>query len=259
MELKWLGTAGFEIQTNGQSFLLDPFLSRKNTAWPVQDLTPEDFKESRQIFISHGHFDHIMDVPDICAISNCDILYSKSAGESLIRHHTKPEQIKTVQTDREYMDFKSFKAQAFFSSHVQFDTKLVLNTLRRLNISLVKDIPRLKAFPCGQVLSWRFFVEHKIIHFFGTAGSTDPELDSIKNEPPVDILLLPFQGHSQICDIGIKYVQHLKPKIIVIHHHDNFYPPISQSMDISPFTETLKKTHPQIRVIIPQINKPLVF
>ncbi|MBU1193380.1 MAG: MBL fold metallo-hydrolase [Proteobacteria bacterium] len=259
MELKWLGTAGFEIQTDGQSFLLDPFLSRKKTARPVQDLTPEDFKESRQIFISHGHFDHIMDVPGICAISNCGILCSESVKKSLIWHHTNPEQIKTVQTDRECMDFNSFKAQAFFSTHVQFDAKLVLNTVRRLNISLVKDIPRLKSFPCGQVLSWRFFVENKIIHFFGTAGSTDLELERIKTEPPVDILLLPFQGHSKICDIGIKYVQHLQPKIIVIHHHDNFYPPISQSMDVSPFTDRLKKTHPQIRVMIPQINKALVF
>lgn len=59
MELKWLGSAGFEFSTRDDRFLVDPFLSRNKYAHPIQNLAPHNFKQTNQVFISHGHFDHI--------------------------------------------------------------------------------------------------------------------------------------------------------------------------------------------------------
>ena len=65
MELTWWGTAGYQIKTESQTFLIDPYLSRNKMARPHQDLTPSEISVADRIFISHGHFDHIYDVPAI--------------------------------------------------------------------------------------------------------------------------------------------------------------------------------------------------
>ncbi|MCK4936869.1 MAG: MBL fold metallo-hydrolase, partial [Elusimicrobiales bacterium] len=242
MKLKWLGTAGFEFKTGNHVFFVDPYLSRNRNSCPKQDKTPSDIKKASQIFISHGHFDHIRDVPQIALQTNADIYCSSVAAEFLKNQQVNTQQIKPVLTDKKIFKFQNYTAQAFFSEHVRFDKKLVVSTLLKINIALFKYFPLFQRFPCGRVLSWRFYIEDKIIQFFGSAGSSSEELKKMGGEP-IDILLLPFQGPSDICQIGLNYVKYLNPKIIVPHHHDDFFPPISKTIDIRPFVEKIKKEY----------------
>ena len=61
MELTWFGTAGFRIKTGGHTILIYPYLSRNEKAQPEQPIKPHDIHDGDLIFISHGHFDHILD------------------------------------------------------------------------------------------------------------------------------------------------------------------------------------------------------
>ncbi len=70
MELTWLGTAGFRIKTGSTTILIDPYLSRNEMARPEQPLNPPDIDDGNLIFVSHGHFDHIMDIPEIATKSH---------------------------------------------------------------------------------------------------------------------------------------------------------------------------------------------
>jgi len=215
------------------------------------------WKKSR-IFISHGHFDHIQDVPQITAQTGADIYCSDVAANFFKSHQVDPQQIKTVLTDKKTFNFKAYTAQAFFSEHVQFDKKLILSTFLKINVQLFKYLPLFKKFPCGRVLSWRFYIEDKIIQFFGSAGSSLKELEEM-GDKPIDILLLPLQGHSDICQIGVNYVRYLKPRIVIPHHQDNFFPPISKTVDIRPFIEKIKNEHGDTMVVIPKMNETLTF
>ncbi len=258
MDLKWLGTAGFEIKINDQVFLIDPYLSRNQNAIPKQNITLYDIKKASQIFISHGHFDHILDVPQISRQTHANIYCSDIAADFFKNHQVDAKQIKTVLTDKKLFKFNEYSAKAFFSEHIKFDIKLVFSTLLKINIQFFKYFPLLSKFPCGPVLSWRFYIEDKIIQFFGSAGSSSNELEKMRDEP-IDILLLPLQGHSDICQIGLNYVKHLKPKIVIPHHQDNFFPPISKSVDIKPFVEKIDNEHIETNVIIPKMNETLRF
>ena len=60
IELTWLGHGGWSINTGQHHILLDPFLSES----PVAPCQPDDL-QADFLLVSHGHFDHIADVPAI--------------------------------------------------------------------------------------------------------------------------------------------------------------------------------------------------
>lgn len=258
MELTWFGTAGFEFKTGQEVFLVDPFLSRNKKSFPKQGIKPRDIKKVSRIFISHGHFDHIKDVPQIASRTKARIYCSSEVEESLRNKKVKTEQISPVYMHEKKFKFQNYTAKAFFTRHIRFDTKLVISTLKKINIKFFKYFPLFRLFPCGQVLSWQFQIEGRVIQFFGSAGSSLNELEKM-NDRQIDILLLPLQGHSDICEIGLNYVKVLKPEIVIPHHFDDFFPPISKFIDIRPFVDRVKQDYKNTRVVIPKMNERLQF
>ncbi len=258
MELTWLGTAGFRIKTGKHTILIDPYLSRNQKAIPRQSLKPSDIQDAEMIFISHGHFDHIYDVPTISSNTGAKVYCGKGIGETLIRNGMETGQIHEVNFDGEKFDFNGIQAQAFFSRHVQFDRWLIFKTLARINFRLPTYLPLIRDYPEGQVLSWRLNVEGKSIHHFGSAGSTTDELKQLGRQP-TDILLVPLQGHSRIIQVAHKYVRALQPGVVIPNHQDNFFPPISTMVDPQPLVELVKQTNPDTEIKILEINEAVTF
>ncbi len=258
MNLTWLGAAGFEIKTYDHFLYLDPFLSRNSNARPIQTKTIDDIHRFANIFISHGHFDHLMDIAQITSAREIDIHCSTIVASYLINHGVPKSTIHPAYRDGEQFSFGDHNARALFSKHVSFDAKLVLSTLLKINTKSLSYIPLLFQFPCGQVLGWRFNIENKEVLFYGSAGSSRKELE-LAAQLPVDILLLPLQGHSDICTIGLEYVRILRPKIVIPHHHDNFFPPISRQIDITSFVDNVSFVNKQTQVLVPEINAPITL
>src|SRR5450756_1500208 len=73
---QWLGTAGFRITCGDKVILIDPYLTRNERARPVQELRPADMADADYIFLSHGHFDHIADVPEIMETTDAEVYCS---------------------------------------------------------------------------------------------------------------------------------------------------------------------------------------
>ena len=95
-------------------------------------------------------------------------------------------------------------------------------------------------YPKGLVQTYLFQSQGKKILFMSSAGATDPEL-KIYRDLEVDYFLAPLQGHSQIQAIAAKMASIIKPKVIIPHHHDDFFPPLSQNISVDVFREELKK------------------
>ncbi len=256
MKIQWLGTAGFRIESGKNTFLMDPYLSRNQKAFPHQPLNPENLAPASHIFISHGHFDHIQNVPDIARVTNAKVCCCPVAAKTLVSMGLDSGQIQIVRENGWETKGAGIQAKAFYSSHVRFDVRLLLTTLARVNIRLPGIWPLFYDFPCGQVLSWQFLVEGQTIQFFGSAGSSVQELEQI-GKRSIDILLVPLQGHSRICEIAARYVQQLSPKLVIPHHWDDFFPPISKTVDISSFLGWVEQFCPNSRVQILEINQPL--
>lgn len=254
MKLTWFGTAGFRIDTAQHAILIDPYLTRNQNAVPRQKLKASDIKDGDLIFISHGHFDHIYDVPEIASKTKAMVYCGKGIDGTLIQKGLNKDQIRCVVSDGETFNFDSLEAQAFFSKHVKFDRWLLIKAFARINLRLPKYLPLTREYPEGQVLSWRFIIEGKVIHHFGSGGSTSKELGRLGKQP-TDILLVPMQGHTHITNIAHDYVKALKPKMVFPHHQDNFFPPISTMVDTQRFTELVKQTNPDTTIRILEINE----
>ena len=254
MELTWLGTAGFRISTGEHIFLIDPYLTRNSKAQPSQTLVPGDISKAGQLFLSHGHFDHVYDVPAIAAQTGSAIYCSAVAGDTLVRKGLDKSQLHVVDCDGYVADFGGYQAQAFFSKHVRFDWLLVMRTMARMHVNIFRYIPMLYSYPEGQVLSWRFSIGDRVIHHFGSAGSPQEELDRLASRP-TDLLLLPLQGNTHICDIALKYVRAMRPNLVIPHHQDDFYPPISSMVDIEPFVAGVKRECPGTEVKVMSLNE----
>jgi L-ascorbate metabolism protein UlaG (beta-lactamase superfamily) len=258
MELTWFGTAGFRIKTGGHTVLIDPYLSRNANAQPEQPLKPDDIKDGELIFISHGHFDHILDVPEIAAKTEAKIYCGKGIDDTLIDKGVNQELVRCVTSDDEKVEFDGFEARAFYSQHVKFDRWLMLKTLAKVHVRLPRYLPLMREYPEGQVLSWRFNLEDKIIHHFGSAGSSPEELNRLARHP-TDILLVPLQGHTHIVEIALNYVKALKPGVVIPHHQDNFFPPISSMVNVRPFADGVKQMAPNTEVLVLEMNQSITF
>ena len=253
MKLKWLGTAGFQVDTGNVVFLIDPYLTRNPASTPGQDLQPKDLSGAAQIFLSHGHFDHLADVPHISAIGNVSVHCSKVAGRTLKRlgvHHGRI--VKPTHHGHEF-DFGHYRAHAYYSRHARFDVPLMARTLRRINLKALPLLHMHAQYPMGQVLSWRFDIGGYTIQHFGSAGASRSELQRLSCLP-LDLLLLPLQGHTHICRIALEYVRILKPRLVIPHHHDDFYPPISDNIDITHFVNGVRQNCPGSDVRVLEIN-----
>ena len=82
-QMRWLGTACFEILLpNHQTIVIDPYVDDSVTA----PITSDQFEGCDYIFITHGHYDHVLDAGKLANRFSPKICCSDVAASSLIGH-----------------------------------------------------------------------------------------------------------------------------------------------------------------------------
>lgn len=237
MELTWLGTAGFIARTKEAEIAFDPFLSRG--AGVPSPFTANSFQNTQAIFVGHGHFDHTFDIPQISALCEAKVFAPGLTGQVLKFRGVAKSQLKIASND-EFL-FSPMKVRAFRSAHVNFDLPLVLSTIKRCGISGCVQIAKLGlGYPQGLVQSYLFEEKGKKFLFLSSAGCSQGELMEYR-KLEVDFLLVPLQGHSLIQDLAAELTIRIQPKVVIPHHYDDFYPPLSQDISVEVFKNRLKQ------------------
>lgn len=240
MDLTWLGTAGFIVKGKEGEFAFDPFLSRGRGE--KSPFTAKAFANSRAIFVGHGHFDHTYDLPHIASETDLKIYAPGLTGQILKMRGVPGDRLFNA-TNKEVL-LKPFNMRAFKSSHVLFDGPLIASTLKRMSHHGLKCCAEIAGlalgWPVGMVQTYYFEVDGKKVLFASSAGFSKKELETYR-KLEVDYFLAPLQGHSDIQEIAAQAVSIINPKTVIPHHHDDFYPPLSQSISADVFREDLKK------------------
>jgi L-ascorbate metabolism protein UlaG (beta-lactamase superfamily) len=249
LRLRWLGAAGFELWFSRTPVLIDPFISRPVGARPALGVGLEDLV-AKAIFLTHGHLDHAVDVPQLAEWTGAPVFASMSVCEALHDLGISARQLHPLAEGRTCR-VGNVSVQAVPARHVRFGPLLTLRALRRIGWSLFRLWRTFASYPQGDVLGYQFVADGVTLVHFGSAGWYAKTLEELS----ADVALLPLQGHNRIHQIVADAVERLEPKVVIPHHHDDFYPPVSEMVPVEPLVDLVSRRIPRVRVIEPRIGE----
>lgn len=250
MQLRWLGTAGFELRSDGGTVLLiDPYLSRPPSARPQSPVNPADIPYADAIFVTHGHFDHAFDVPALAARLKAPVYASATVCRTLAHHGVQPSHLIPLSPARS-IQVDDLQIHTLAARHVRFDRALMLQTLPRL-LPCLGSVSLLTQWPAGQILGFHVVTPTLSLVHFGSAGWVKSTLDGLRP----DLALIPVQGRSDIAAVAARMAALLQPRLVVPHHWDDFHPPISQLIPLTPFAEALSRSLPEVQLHVPKTGQ----
>ncbi len=256
MKITWYGTASISIHNENDALLFDPFIMlNKNLPTP----TIEQFALFDNIFITHSHFDHIIDVPDILGSGNAMVYCSRDAANILLRDGVDQRRI-ALTAPGSVIKKGSIEISVLRGRHIRFDLKNILKTLlsRRAlaNLQDVKKISRLaKLYPEGEVFIYKISAGGKTVLHLGSLN-LDPDETYPKK---CDLLTIPYQGRSDLDCYSLQFIEKLAPKAVYLHHYDDSFPPVSSPAKIIPFQKKVSSIYPRLPVIVPAYGETIVL
>jgi L-ascorbate metabolism protein UlaG (beta-lactamase superfamily) len=272
----WYGTAALHlVMDEALGVFFDPFFARPPEARPaiVADPRAVDLRPLDLILVSHSHFDHVMNLPDLVSrypqaqahvpavtVDNCRRLcasqtfkdYSRSLSESdWARVHvvTAGDRAEVVSRDGSVR----VRATAIKSGHVTFDAYSVLRVI--FNFGVIRRLGYYSKFLLGfrkkEVLGWGVQIESggesRRMVFFGSLCKKYASL--LRQYSGCDYAFLPLAGRKDILPYASVVTEALQPRMVIPVHHDDFFPPVSYAVDYGNYAEWLKKSLPGTRLL----------
>jgi L-ascorbate metabolism protein UlaG (beta-lactamase superfamily) len=256
VEIRWFGTATLTFSSRGHSIIFDPFFSfNKELPRP----TIEELAQCGDIFITHGHFDHLINVPQILKASEATVYCTETAAASLVREGVDQSRIKVIKPG-DCLDNGLFKLKVYRGEHIKFDLPLIIKTLfSRRAITNFKDLRRLvslaKLYPQDEVLVFLIEAGDKTVLHMGSLNLAA----NVEYPTEVDLLTLPFQGRSDLDTYTPKFIERLKPAALLLHHTCDSFPPVSSPVRTEDFTRAMELRYPGLKVIRPFYGQPVTF
>ncbi|MDO4977982.1 MAG: MBL fold metallo-hydrolase [Eubacteriales bacterium] len=253
MKIKWYGTASVSIETQSSKILFDPFVPLPGSGIRISKKDYEDFSN---IFLTHGHMDHLASIPGLVKGTDPSIWCTKTPAKTLLKKGVNKKRIRVLHPeDKIYIG--DIEIQPIKGKHIHFDKQIVKKTL--ISSRMIKygyNIPWLmhQNRVCKEkkeTISYLIRAEGKSILLMGSLG-IDP---STVYPIGVDLLILPFQGASDLITPSLEIIEKIKPKRIMLDHFDNTFPPISNKISLMELKKWMDIDHPDIKVVKPKYKK----
>ena len=230
LKFTWYGTNSFKLYDENNSILIDPFIrydKRKDIKYS------EIFTKEENILITHGHIDHILDIPSLYKDRICNIYCLKTIYKRLNKRGICKDNLKEIHYN-DCFNIKDFNITVYKSKHIKFDLKLIINTtLNKRTIKYFKNLlylgyNHIRNPLKKSIVSYYVKYKKKTIFIMGSMN-----LDKYINYPKnIDYLIIAYQGRSDLDNKINVILKRLKPKKIIITHFDDSFPPISKCVNI---------------------------
>jgi L-ascorbate metabolism protein UlaG (beta-lactamase superfamily) len=258
LELQWLGTAGFRLAYQGTQLLIDPYVTRpglRSVLWrrpllPSEALVARHLPAADAVLVGHTHFDHAMDVPLVARRAGCPV-YGSSSLRQLMALHGLAHRFVETPVHRpfavgpfEITFVPSVHSKLLLGLKVPADGELTCDALDRLGGG---------AYRCGQVYGIHLAVGGITLYHQGSADLLDDEV----RHHGIDIFLCGIAGRSFSRRYVERVLRALAPRVVVAHHHDDFFRPLDApmgfSLNVSPagFVEEVARVSREFEVLFP--------
>nr|AAC32495.1 unknown protein [Streptomyces clavuligerus] len=251
VRLRWLGVSGWEIVIDGgHSILFDPYLSRMpcrnprtgalDSRLPLRtDRSLVEATAARHltvppelILISHGHFDHMADVPQLLARPAWRRRRIRTVCDETVLHlllaldAPRPRIDDVIQVKGgEYLRFDGYTVEVFRSLHSRLPDHGSFAPGRR--VSPPRRPSALGDLVEGDTLAYQVSVDGgPTILLMGAGNFVERELAGIRP----DVALVPMTSHTAVH----RYVERLltatgNPPLLIPSHHDDMTTPLTRA------------------------------
>lgn len=263
--LTYLGVAGFSLQSEGHTMLFDPYVTRRAVDDDDMTLVPDGAVIERYvparadvIVVSHSHFDHVLDVPEIAHRTGAVVFGTSSTAELARASHVPERQIVSASGGEELI-FKTFRVRAVEALHS-------LTGQPNVPIAPAPGLPlRVRDYQEGGTLQyWVRFAGHSL-YFVGTANLIDERLLGIE----ADIAIVAVGLRDKVPDYTCRLLRALGlPELVVANHFDAWQEPLRPGLmqlsaetraDLAAFEAEVHTCAPDTRVIIPEWLEPIAL
>jgi L-ascorbate metabolism protein UlaG (beta-lactamase superfamily) len=212
MKVSYHGHSVVQIQTNGKTIIIDPFITGNS----LTDLTVEDVKPD-VIILTHGHGDHVGDTVELAKRNNALVI----ANADLCA----------------FLSFQGVKTHAMhIGGAYQFEFGKVKLT-QAFHGSGYVIAGSQEIIYCGMPAGILFMNEGKTIYHAGDTGLFS-DMKLIGERHPIDLAFLPIGDNFTMGPEDAAYAAKLLAAKTVVPIHYNTFPPIKQ--DPNKFLELLE-------------------
>jgi L-ascorbate metabolism protein UlaG (beta-lactamase superfamily) len=260
--LKWLGTAGWEIQMAQTKILIDPFLTRRQPVASEEWISDEAavlnvISGADYIFAGHSHADHIGDIPFIAKRFGAKVIGSRTTVNLSLSAGVENAQLTTI-SGGEKLHFKDFSVQVIKSQHGILTRDGQKRQPRSAEITRPLSGPILgKHFVEGGSFVYYFtFGKLRLLHQ-STGNFIEENLQGL--EPDIAILA---ENSNYDWTEALKI---LRPKTVVVQHYDDWRVPLASGMTAAVrrraqrLEQDVKSVDRNIKVIIPDFLQTLTL
>jgi L-ascorbate metabolism protein UlaG (beta-lactamase superfamily) len=264
IRFRWFGVAGLEFHADNQILLIDPFFTRPPLTklfWsrvsPNRELIAKHIARADTILVTHAHYDHLMDVPDIARMTGATVYGSHNTCELLKLFGVPTEQIQEIHVGDE-LSLGNYSVNVIAAQHMYLPIytsgvlprDLICHSERSVFCG-AKNLPiRGKILRFAQndrlVLRLRDYVMDECFSFLIRVGDLRL-LDwtgVLTNGVPADVLFTQaFQAQAHYHAL----VSAVNPRIVVPIHWDDFFRPLSKPL--VPFFSPPRPPFPFVRRI----------
>jgi L-ascorbate metabolism protein UlaG (beta-lactamase superfamily) len=257
---RWLGVAGIELGAGGQVLAIDPFFTRPSflRIWlgrvePNHKLIAEKLKACDHVLVTHAHWDHLMDVPDVAANTGAAVFGSANTCRLLSLCGVRQDCIRQLAPGAR-IELAQFSAWAFPAEHI------------RLPGFLPGPLPSGLRPP----LRLRDYRMDGCFSFLVDAGSLRLlDWRSIHPEPAPRAHILLVSPWESPAFFGT-LLGAVRPRVVIPVHWDDFLRPLSKPVrpllkpprwgfpplrrnDLGEFARTIEALAPEVKVLVPEI------
>lgn len=250
MQIQWFGTASLSLTAaDGTRLLLDPFF-RMNDALlqiPLSAYTGYD-----AILLTHGHVDHILDVPRVLVADKDVPVYCTAAPKrSLVKMGVSPDRVRVIRPGARFA-VGPFTVDVRQGRHVRFDLPYIAASAPQCMLRPVKAAKLISSGVTlperGEIVIYEITCDGKRLTVMGSFGVDKRTAYT----PNPDVLVLPYNGSTRIPALAEAPIRALQPKTVFFDHYDNAFPPLTRRMDVEGYEKRLNAAFPEIRTLVPQ-------
>jgi L-ascorbate metabolism protein UlaG (beta-lactamase superfamily) len=280
--LDWLGTATFRLTIGDLVIFLDAYMDRVAAAPPV-GLSARDVDRADFVLVGHSHFDHLAGAEIIAERTGAKIIGSNESCRVMRERGVPREQLLPSQGGERHRLSEDVTVRVFPSLHActWVLTGAATGEVERGHTDLTQDeraaVPGLNqhigavaaghpeimehirasagSFTDGGPLVYLIETPQGVIFYQDTSGCWTGALAHLR----ADVAILAASGRANVDGEPIqgslaqfiaKEASMLQPKTVVIGHHDDWMPPVTNAnFDMEPVRRELASAVPSARLL----------